>query len=189
MLARAGKDVGLSMADTAQPHQISDIGELIDRKSRLGQIVHWLKGGRGSPLIIFDECHKVGLLAPRHLPVCWMVCIPVLWVPSLLSSVPPSASCMSSEAGCIFLMSRFLVWGHLGEAAALESEPRQLLMSRAAGMVAVCLSAAPKQALGVGSRLNSWTSVPALSGCADGCSLCRPRTCSQLQVGSPQLLA
>ena len=119
------------MADTAQPHQISDIGELIDRKSRLGQIVHWLKGGRGSPLIIFDECHKVGLLAPRHLPVCWMVCIPVLWMPSLLSSVPPSASCMSSEACCIFFIS-FLVWGHLGEAAALESEPQQLLMSRAA---------------------------------------------------------
>ena len=67
-LAHVGKEVGLSMAESAQPYQIADIGELIDRKSRLGQIVQWLKGGRGSPLIIFDECHKVGLLAPR--PVC-----------------------------------------------------------------------------------------------------------------------
>ena len=54
--------MGLNMTGTAQPNQIADIGEMIDRKSRLGQIVHWLKGGRGSPLIIFDECHKVAPL-------------------------------------------------------------------------------------------------------------------------------
>ena len=54
--------MGLNMTSTAQPTQIADIGEIINRKSRLGQIVHWLKGGRGSPLIIFDECHKVAPL-------------------------------------------------------------------------------------------------------------------------------
>ena len=27
--------------------------------SRLGQLVQWLDGGKGSPLIILDECHKV----------------------------------------------------------------------------------------------------------------------------------
>ena len=61
------------MAGTAQPSQIADIGEMIDRKSRLGQMVHWLKGGRGSPLIIFDECHKVAhrLLTVLHTKSKW----------------------------------------------------------------------------------------------------------------------
>ena len=35
-------------------------------RSRLGEVVEWLGGGDGDPLIILDECHRVR---------CWRPCI------------------------------------------------------------------------------------------------------------------
>ena len=54
-------------------------------------------------------------------------------------------------------------------------------------MIAVRSSASLKKGTTVACGCSICSSIAALSGCADVCMLCRPRTCSQLQVGPPQL--